>query len=173
MIKWITWFKNVITYELEFPKQWRNKRNCLLFCAGFFYRFYLLKYDSVIWKHIFLSVTLQSPHHLSVWNIDTLLSSSMPEATLYMLETLIVKCSLWYETYYISWINIIDPTSFLLLHFIFELFSIFMVMTNIFKLEFINATEYCQLNVFPVRKLFYPLRYSFYIPFSFGQVQVV
>ena len=39
-------------------------------------------------------------------------------------------------------------TSFFLFHFIFELLGIFMVMINIVKIELINATENCLLNIF-------------------------
>ena len=48
-------------------------------------------------------------------------------------------------------------TFFLLLHFIFELLGIFMVITNIVKIELINATENCPLNIFSVR-IFLPAR---------------
>ena len=49
-----------------------------------------------------------------------------------------------------------DVTSCFLLHFIFELLSIFMVMMNIVNIELINATEKCQLNIFSVRNSFLP-----------------
>ena len=49
-----------------------------------------------------------------------------------------------------------DVTSYFLLHFIFELLSIFMVMMNIVNIELINATENCQLNIFSVRNSFLP-----------------
>ena len=49
-----------------------------------------------------------------------------------------------------------DVTSCFLLQFIFELLSIFMVMTNIVKIELDNATEKCQLNIFSVRNSFLP-----------------
>ena len=42
------------------------------------------------------------------------------------------------------------PEFFLLFHSIFELFSIFMVMINIVKIELIKATESCLLNIFSV-----------------------
>ena len=49
-----------------------------------------------------------------------------------------------------------DVTYCFLLHFIFELLSIFMVMMNIVNIELINATENCQLNIFSVRNSFLP-----------------
>ena len=38
-----------------------------------------------------------------------------------------------------------------LVRFIFELLSIFMVMINIVKIKWINASENCLLNIFSVR----------------------
>ena len=49
-------------------------------------------------------------------------------------------------------------TFFLLLHFTFELLGIFMVITNIVKIELINATENCLLNIFSV-KIFLPAQW--------------
>ena len=44
-----------------------------------------------------------------------------------------------------------DKYDFFLFHFIFELLSIFMVMINIVKIEFINATKNYLLHIFSVR----------------------
>ena len=62
-------------------------------------------------------------------------------------------------------------TSFFLFHLIFELLGIFMVMINIIKIELINNTENCWLNIFSIRDVFYQLNYFLSIPFSFGQDQ--
>ena len=49
-----------------------------------------------------------------------------------------------------------DVTSCFLMHFIFELLSIFMVMIDIVKNEFININENSLLNIFSVRNSFLP-----------------
>ena len=46
-----------------------------------------------------------------------------------------------------------------------------MVMINIIKIELINNTENCWLNIFSVRDVFYQLNYFLSIPFWFGQDQ--
>ena len=62
-----------------------------------------------------------------------------------------------------------ELTSFALLHFIFELLSIFIIMTKIVKIEAIIASEICLLNIFSVRKSFSPTELFLSIPFLFGQ----
>ena len=48
----------------------------------------------------------------------------------------------------------VDLTSFFLFHLIFEFLSFFMVMRNIVKIELINATENCLVNILSVRNFF-------------------
>ena len=70
-----------------------------------------------------------------------------------------------YDRYYKSYF-------FFLFNLIFELLGILMVIINI-KMELINATENCLLNVFSVRNFYYQLNHSLSILFSFGQNQCV
>ena len=57
-------------------------------------------------------------------------------------------------------------TSFFLFHFIFELHNILMVMINVVKIESVNATENCLVNIFSVRTFFYQSNYSLSISVS-------
>ena len=98
---------------------------------------------------------------MSSWMLDAKI--------LYKLETLKTICWLWYEICCILWIYMTGLTSFFLFNFTFELVSFFMVMINSVKIELINATENCRLNIFSVGNFFYQLNHSLSIPFSCGQ----
>ena len=50
----------------------------------------------------------------------------------------------------------ISLISIVLFHFIFDLFSIFMVMINIKKIELINPTESCLSNIFSAESFSLP-----------------
>ena len=71
---------------------------------------------------------------------------------LYMLQKLKTKFEVWYGI--CCFHAFIWQTSFLVFHFIFELLSIFMVMRNIVKIEWIITTENCLANIFSVGNIF-------------------
>ena len=76
----------------------------------------------------------------------------------YMLEVLKSKCLGWYETCSIPCIYVknLKSLAFLFLFlFVFELLGIFMVMIKIIKMELINATENCLINIFSARNYFF------------------
>ena len=140
------------TQEIEFPKQWENKYNCLLFWAGLLTSFTYL--NTMMWLENTFNCQLPVKNR-KIFYLATLTPSFINSNHSQVLECLRLKfCTSLkrskqnarYDMRYAVFRALIWQTLnlFFLFYFILELFSISVVMINIAKIELINTSKICR-----------------------------
>ena len=140
------------TQEIEFPKHWENKYNCLLFWAGLLTSFTYL--NTMMWLENTFNCQLPVKNR-KIFYLATLTPSFINSNHSQVLECLRLKfCTSLkrskqnarYDMRYAVFRALIWQTLnlFFLFYFILELFSISVVMINIAKIELINTTKICR-----------------------------